>query len=130
MKKIKILLCIILVGAIMVGCSSSKLDDEYNEDVLKKDAKNVISMLLDKDYKGLESKMSEAMMKEDAINLIKDAWEPIYSKIGKFKSEDKIAVVGNKGLATVVILDEFENGKCKFAISYNKDMKIEGFFMK
>ncbi|MFQ9310407.1 MAG: DUF3887 domain-containing protein [Paraclostridium sordellii] len=130
MKKIKILLCMILVGAIMVGCSSSKLDDEYNEDVLKKDAKNVISMLLDKDYKGLESKMSEAMMKEDAINLIKDAWEPIYSKIGKFKSEEKIAIVGNKGLATVVILDEFENGKSKFTISYNKDMKIEGFFMK
>lgn len=130
MKKIKILLCMILVGVIMAGCSSSKLDDEYNEDVLKKDAKNVISMLLDKDYKGLESKMSEAMMKEDIINLIKDAWEPIYSKIGKFKSEDKIAVVGNKGLATVVILDEFENGKCKFTIIYNKDMKIEGFFMK
>lgn len=130
MKKLKLVLCMLILGVMMVGCSTSKLGEVYEEDKLKADGENVVAMLCEGDYESLDEKMSENMKKEDAIKVIKDAWEPVYDKLGKFESVGKIAVVGNNDLATVVILGEFESGKCQFTMHYNEEMQIEGFFMK
>lgn len=131
MKKIKLLAVMILTGVVLTGCgNSSKLGEAYDEEALKTDALGVINMMCDGDYDGVISKMTEEVAKAISADALKEGWEPMKEKLGDFKSVDKETVVDSEGLATVVIIAEFENGKSQFTITYNEDMKLEGLYMK
>ncbi|MEG0843510.1 MAG: DUF3887 domain-containing protein [Romboutsia sp.] len=130
MKKLKLLLIMLLVGVVLSGCSSSKLSDVYDEEILKKDAKEVVSMICNKDYDTLESKMSKEMVELGAKNQVQQGWDSISGKLGKFDSISKEGIVGNEDLATVVVVSKFENGKVQFTITYNEAMEISGLYMK
>ncbi len=130
MKKIKILLMVLLVGVILGGCSSSKLSDAYNEDELKKDAQRIVSMICNEEYDKVIDQMSDNIKGKISAEQLKEVWQPIKEKVGSFKSIEKEGVIGKDGLATVVEVAEFENGKAQFTITYNEDMKLEGLYIK
>ncbi|WP_373600473.1 DUF3887 domain-containing protein [Paraclostridium bifermentans] len=130
MKKIKILLMVLLVGVILVGCSSSKLSDAYNEDELKKDAQGIVSMICNEEYDKVIDQMSDNIKGKISAEQLKEVWQPIKEKVGSFKSIEKEGVIGKDGLAIVVEVAEFENGKAQFTITYNEDMKLEGLYIK
>ncbi len=130
MKKIKILLMVLLVGVILGGCSSSKLSDAYNEDELKKDAQGIVSMICNEEYDKVIDQMSDNIKGKISAEQLKEVWQPIKEKVGSFKSIEKEGVIGKDGLATVVEVAEFENGKAQFTITYNEDMKLEGLYIK
>ena len=129
MKKIKLFLMVALGCAMLVGCSSKKLSEDFNEEELKTTTESVIQMLCNEEYDKIKEMSSQEFIDAGVADKIKEVWEPMAKDLGKFDSY-KEAVVGNGDQATVVIIAKFENGNVKFTISYNKDMKLTGFYIK
>lgn len=130
MKKIKLLL-MMLVGCVMlVGCSSSKLSESFDEQELKTTTEEVIQMLLNGEYDKIEAMSSKVLLDAKVTDQLSEVWEPLAKDLGKFESYEKEAVVGKDNDATVIIITKFENGKVQFTISYNEDMELIGFFIK
>lgn len=130
MKKIKMLFLVFLMGVVLGGCTTSKLSDVYDEEVLKKDAQGIVNMLCDEEYDKVVDKMSENLKDKISAERLKESLQPIIDKLGNLKSISKEGVIGNGDLATVVEVVEFDNGKAQFTITYNEDMKLEGLYMK
>lgn len=130
MKKLKLLLIMALGCIGLVGCSSSKLSEVFNEEKLKTTSQEIIQMLYNEEYDKIEEQMSQELKDAGATQQIKDAWSTVSGKLGAFDSYEKEAVVGKENNATVVTISKFENGKIQFTISYNEDMKLIGFYIK
>lgn len=130
MKKLKLFLMVALGCVMLVGCSSNKLSEDFNEEELKSTTEDVIEMLCNGEYDKIKEMSGKELIDAGVTDKIKEAWEPMAKDLGKFDSYDKEAVVGNGDQATVVIISKFENGNVKFTISYNKDMKLTGFYIK
>ncbi|WP_195238317.1 MULTISPECIES: DUF3887 domain-containing protein [unclassified Romboutsia] len=130
MKKIKMLLLVFLTGVVLGGCTTSKLSDVYDEEVLKKDVQGIVNMLCDEEYDKVVDKMSDNLKAKISAEQLKESLQPMIDKLGKFKSINKEELIGNEDLVTVVEVVEFDNGKAQFTITYNEDMKLEGLYMK
>lgn len=130
MKKLRLFLMVALGYVMLVGCSSKKLSDDFNEEELKTTTENVIQMLCNEEYDQIKEISGQKLIDAGITEKIKEVWEPMAKDLGKFDSYDKEAVVGNGEEATVVIISKFENGRAQFTISYNKDMKLTGFYIK
>jgi len=130
MKKLRLLLIITLGSVMLGGCSSNKLSDDFNEEELKTTTKEVIQRLCNEEYDKIKEMSGKELIDAGVTEKIKEVWEPMAKDLGKFDSFDKEVVVGNGDQATVVIISKFENGNVKFTISYNKDMKLTGFYIK
>lgn len=133
MNKLKVFLLAFLVGGILVGCSSSKLSEDFDEAALKADAQSIVQMFCNNDYESVVDKMSDKLKAAITEEQLKEVWEPIQNTIGKFDSINKEGVVGNNDdnqeMATVVEIIKCEKGKAQFKITYNKDMKLEGLYI-
>lgn len=130
MKKIRVFLMMVLGCVMLVGCSSNKLSDDFNEEELKSTTQGVIQMLCNEEYDKIKEMSGQVLIDAGVSDKLKEVWQPIAKELGKFESYDKEAVVGNGDEATVVVITKFENGSAKFTISYNKDMKLTGFYIK
>lgn len=130
MKKIRVFLMMVLGCVMLVGCSSNKLSDDFNEEELKSTTQGVIQMLCNEEYDKIKEMSGQELIDAGVSDKLKEVWQPMANELGKFESYDKEAVVGNGDEATVVVMTKFENGSAKFTISYNKDMKLTGFYIK
>ncbi len=130
MRKLRLFFMIVLGCIMLTGCSSNKLSDDFNEEELKTTTEDVIQMLCNEEYDKIKEMSGQELIDAGVTEKIKEVWEPMAKDLGKFDSYDKEAVVGNGDQATVVIISKFEKGNVKFTISYNKDMKLTGFFIK
>ncbi|MDB8793858.1 DUF3887 domain-containing protein [Romboutsia sp. 1001216sp1] len=130
MKKMKMLLLVFLTGVVLGGCTTSKLSESYDEELLKEYAQGIVNMICNDEYSKVIDKMSENLKTQINAEQLKEAWQPMKDKLGKFKSINKEELIGNEDLATVVEVVEFDNGKAQFTITYNEDMKLEGLYMK
>lgn len=134
MKRIKLLLVVFLTGVILVGCSSSKLSDVYDENTLKSKAKETVNLFINEEYDKIAEQMSDNMKNsakpEEFTKQLKEIWDSSKGKLGKFEKISKEGVVGNGDLATVIEVAKFENGKVQFTITYNENMELDGFYIK
>lgn len=130
MKKMKLLLIMVLGCVMLVGCSSSKLSESFDEQELKTTTEEVIQMLYNGEYDKIEAMSNEVLIDAKVTEKLSEVWEPLAKDLGKFESYEKEAVVGKDNDATVIVITKFENGKVQFTISYNEDMELIGFFIK
>lgn len=130
MKKLRLFLVMALSCLILVGCSTNKLSDAFDEEELKTTTQNIIQMLCNGEYDKIEEISGQELIDAGVTAKLKEVWEPIEKNLGEFDSYEKEAVVGKDKQATVVNLAKFKNGKAQFTISYNEDMKLTGFYIK
>ena len=131
---------ILFIGALavcMMGCTKTKLAEEFEEEKVIKEAKAVIQMINEGETEAVwedkfNAKMQSALTKEDWLSAI----DPIMEDAGEFQSYEKEAVTGTEEpdtgeeFATAVIVAEYENGKNQYTITFNKSMQLTGFFVK
>lgn len=130
MKK---LICMIMAGMLalcMLGCSRTKLSEEFAEEKVLEEAKTVIEMVNGGNTEAIwekkfDAKMQNALSKEEWIQAI----DPVMEEAGTFEKYEKEAVTGEK-FATAVIVTKYENGKNQYTISFNTSMQVTGFFVK
>lgn len=130
MKVLKVLLITLLVGIFITGCGSNALDKNYDENKLKEEANDVLKMLCNENYKDLSQHMNYKLANVMPADRLKEAWEPIKKDFGEFEEVTNLEVMGKDDLATVILTAKFSNRDGQFTITYNKDMMIEGLYIK
>ncbi|MEG1311012.1 MAG: DUF3887 domain-containing protein [Romboutsia sp.] len=134
MKRVKLLLLALLTGIILVGCSSSKLSDAFDEDTLKSRGKEVVDFFINEEFDKISAQMSDKMKEsaspEELEKTLKDTWDSIKGQLGKFEKISKEGIVSEGDIAAIIEVVKFENGKIQFSINYNENMELEGIFLK
>lgn len=134
MKRVKLLLVALLTGIILVGCSSSKLSDAFDESTLKSRGQEVVNLIVNEEYDKISAQMSdkmkEAVSSEELEKTLRDTWDSVKGKLGEFEKISKEGIVGAENLASVIEVAKFKNGKVQFTINYNENMELEGIFLK
>ncbi|WP_042276986.1 DUF3887 domain-containing protein [[Clostridium] dakarense] len=130
MKRVKLLLVALLTGVILVGCSSSKLSDAFDEATLKSRGQEVVNLFLNEEFDKMIETMSDKMKAEFKPEDLKVSWDSLKGKLGEFEEISKEGVVGIEGYAKVIEITKFKKGKIQFEVVYNENMEIDGFFIK
>lgn len=130
MKKFIKSLVIMLCLFIFTGCSAGKLSDTYNEDEVKAAAEDVIDKLNDKNYEGILTNSSDELKISLPDNKLQEAWEGFSKDIGEFDSISKETLAEKNGYAVAIINSKYENKRVTFTLSFNKEMKLSGIYMK
>lgn len=126
MKK---LLCIGLISLFLSGCTA-KLDENFDEAVLKEKAIEVVTYLNEDKFEEVSAMGDENMNTPELANKLKEAWLPTKTNFGSFKEFDKFDYTSKDGNAIVIAIASYENNKVQFTISFNSDMKLAGFYFK
>ncbi|HHY40582.1 MAG TPA: DUF3887 domain-containing protein [Syntrophaceticus sp.] len=138
MKKLKInsvfilVLSMIICLGLLTGCAQG-LSSDFDEAEVKSAAQEVITMINENDTEGLRE-MSTAQMKsaftDDVLNQIYEA----IAEAGAFEQVEDMKVAGvtenDTEYAVVVAKAKYEKRSFTYTISFDKDMKLAGFYYK
>ena len=130
MKKLVKILSVGLCLFMFTGCGAQKLSDDYSEEKLKSSAEEIINDLNEEKYEAIVSMGDDKLKEALSVDKLKEAWGNFKDKVGKYDSISKITYQESKGNAIVIVKANYESGKIQFTLSYNKDMKLIGIFMK
>lgn len=134
----KVISFILLFSVLTAGCSGTKkLSSDFDEAEVKTAAERVISKVNDGAYAELieeefGAKLKVALTEEALLEQV----APIVEELGTFESIDKSVVAGNKDkdtdeeYAVAIVVAKYSGGKAQYTLSFNKQMKLEGFFIK
>ncbi len=130
MKKVIKLVAVMIFGMFLMACGSKALSSDYNEETLKTTTENIIANLENEKYDEVNKIASDELKDKLSVDVIKKAWEPVKEKVGKYDSLSKINFAEKDGNVVVIAQEKYEKGKVQFTISFNKDMKLVGFYIK
>lgn len=140
LKKIKriafsaVLFCLLLTAA---GCSSTKLADGYDEKVIEEEALEIIN---DVQVRGAKIVLTERM-REDFIGNINleemdSSCKSNAVSLGNFLTYSQKTIVGkhyddtDEDFAVILVTATYEDGEINYTLTFDKDMKLVGFYPK
>ncbi|MBU9727085.1 DUF3887 domain-containing protein [Diplocloster modestus] len=135
-RKIAGVLAVVLILAGGSGCASAELSDDFDKDTVETAAKEVVDQLNSGDYAAIEESYNAAMIIAMQGQKLQDTLQPILDKLGEFEEITNCEVVGSKeqntkeDLAVALINVKYAEGKVRYTISFDKDMKLAGLFIK
>lgn len=142
MKRISAVLSAIVLSFALAGCSASsqkyeKLSSKFNQATVKSNSKSVVSLVNSGDYQKVSDTMVSSTIKRDlSADVLKNAVSPVLDKAGKFDTINSDTVTGlvdtktKKEYAVSVVTAKYQNRTVQYTISFDTDMKIEGFYIK
>lgn len=130
MKKIFSFIAVVICVGILVGCGATKLSDKYSEEALKASTETVIKNMDSGNFKEIENMMADKLKETVPADKLKEVWDESFSKVGKYEKLSKIVFQEKNGCAVVVAIAKFENSNVQYTLSYDKDMKLVGLYIK
>ncbi|BDF03615.1 DUF3887 domain-containing protein [[Clostridium] hylemonae] len=138
MKKFFAALGVLLLVGGITGCSrSQELPDDFDENEVKKAAEEVIDLVNAGEYEKLTEEKWNAQLKTALpAEKMSEEIQPVIEELGAFESIENEAVAGGEDkdteqeFAVVVVKAKYEERKVQFTISFDKNMKTAGFFIK
>jgi len=138
MKKFFAALGVLLLVGGITGCSrSQELPDDFDENEVKKAAEEVIDLVNAGEYEKLTEEKWNAQLKTALpAEKMSEEMQPVIEELGAFESIENEAVAGGEDkdteqeFAVVVVKAKYEERKVQFTISFDKNMKTAGFFIK
>lgn len=120
---------------LLIGCSGTKLSGDFDEEKVKAAAQEAIDHLVAGEYEECVGLMSEEMQAAISAEALASNMETIIGQKGAFQEYKSSSVVGQKDndgteYAVAVIVAAFEKGNLTFTVSYDKEMKMSGLWMK
>lgn len=125
--------CLAMLG--MSGCQNTKLADGYDEEVIKETAEEIIN---DVQLNGAKEVLTERMREDCIENVDLDTMNNTVVNLmkgkGGFMVYSKETVVGKEhpdlkeDLAVILVTATFEKGEINYTITFDKDMKVVGFY--
>lgn len=134
-NKLKFILWFILCLTLLTGCGSSQLSDDFNEEKVETAVKEVISIVNNKDTEALKELCNTQMKEDFSEEIIGNIYEGI-DNAGEFEEIQNIAIKGQKDketeedYAVAVVKTKYEMAKPFYTLTFNKDMKLAGFYYK
>lgn len=127
----------LLIGSISGCAKSQKLSEDYDENEVKKAAEEVIDLVNAGEYDKLAEEKWNAQLKSalPAETMVSEV-QPVVEELGAFKSFGNEAVAGSEDkdteqeFAVAVVKAQYEERKAQYTITFDKKMKVAGFFIK
>lgn len=134
-KSIITFIAMILALTMLMGCSSNKLSEDFDEDTLKSSAEEIVDLINNDDFETMiNDKSSDEVKEAITVEQMKEAKLKVMKNAGEFQSFESETVLGDElneeDVAVVIIIAQYENQKVQFTIGYNKDMQMNQIYMK
>ncbi|MGO3751679.1 MAG: DUF3887 domain-containing protein [Peptoniphilaceae bacterium] len=131
----KIIVCLIVCVTLLTGCTGSGLSDNFDEEEVREQAKEIITIINNEN----SEELLEMSTEESREALTKATLEEVYTSInegGEFNKFEDISVAGHEDesseeeFAVVVVNSKYENKNFTYTITFDKEMKLAGFYYK
>lgn len=136
MKKVVSLITVFLAMLVLFsGCGAAPLAASFDEAKVKDGAKASITALDEKKFEEFSALVSESIKSSLSAEVMKKAIDQVMPNAGKFKEYTSQTVAGTKDkdgndCAVAVMTAKYENQKVTYTITFDKEMKIVGFYLK
>lgn len=121
--------------ALLVGCTNTKLSEDFDEDKVKSAAENVIGLVNSQDSDGLKEICTVQMREALTDDVLMEIYEAI-GEGGTFEQVSDASVSGSmdrssgEEFAVVVVKAKYEIKIFTYTISFTKQMKLAGLYYK
>lgn len=120
---------------LLIGCSGTKLSGDFDADKVKAAAQQAIDHLVAGEYEECVALMGEEMQAAISAEALATNMDAMTGQKGAFQKYKSSSVVGQKDkdgteYAVAIIVAAFEKGNITFTVSFDKEMKMMGFWMK
>jgi len=135
MKKIFAVI-ITLIIVTFAGCDAKTLPDGFDETTVKQQAEKVITVLNSGDYEAFSNDLvSETLKSSLSAEVLENAVAQVMPEAGEFEKFSSEAVSSQKDkngdeYVTAVVVAKYASQKVTYTISFDKDLKLIGFYLK
>jgi len=136
MKLIRILFILLVFSITLSACTSVKLADIYDENIVIERAREVVEMINSQDYEKVNAEIRDDLQDRLTSNQLKDAIGAKMVEAGAFIEYQSITTLGQKSktsgedYATVVLVGKYEKSTVVFTISMDSNLDIVGLYVK
>ena len=136
MKLIRILFILLVFSITLSACTSVKLADKYDENIVTERAKEVVEMINSQDYDKVNAEIRDDLQDRLTSNQLKDAIGAKLVEAGAFIEYQSITTLGQKSktsgedYATVVLVGKYEKSTVVFTITMDSNLDIVGLYVK
>ena len=136
MKLIRILFILLVFSITLSACTSAKLADKYDENIVTERAKKVVEMINSQDYDKVNAEIRHDLQDQLTSSKLKDVMEAMLDEAGAFIEYPSITTLGQKSktsgedYATVVLVGKYEKSTIVFTITMDSNLDIVGFYVK
>jgi hypothetical protein len=136
MKLIRILFILLVFSITLAACTSAKLADIYDENIVIERAKEVVEMINSQDYDQVNAEIRDDLQDQLTSIQLKDAIGEKLAEAGAFIEYPSITTLGQKSkttgedYATVVLVGKYEKSTIVFTISMDANLDIVGLYVK
>ena len=136
MKLIRILFILLVFSITLSACTSVKLADIYDENIVTERAKEVVEMINSQDYDKVNAEIRDDLQDRLTSNQLKDAIGAKLVEAGAFIEYQSITTLGQKSktsgedYATVVLVGKYEKSTLVFTITMDSNLDIVGLYVK
>ena len=136
MKHIRILLTLLVFSIIISACTTTKLSDIYDENVVTERGKEVVEMINSQDYDKVNAEIRVDLQDQLTADKLRDALGSKLADAGAFIDYQAETTLGQKSktsdeeYATVVLVGNYENSTLVFTISMDSNLDIVGLYVK
>lgn len=137
MRKIICLLTVLFLSMQLAACNSTELAEGFDEDVIKETAEEIIN---DVQLNGAKQVLMERMREDYVDNIDLDTMENTVVNLmkgkGDFIAYSRETVIGRyheeakEDFGVILVTATFEKGEINYTITFDKEMKVVGFYAK
>ena len=130
--KYLLLALLVFLGA----CSSNSVPEGFDEEQLTNQAKQIIEYLQDAQYAEVLDLMREDVREMLPLETLKDVAETKYADVGSFEKYSQVAITDTKDpassevYAVVIVVVEYTEGKGTYTLTFDKDLRCVGLYIK
>jgi len=136
MKLIRNLFILLVFSITLSACTSVKLADNYDENIVTERAKEIVEMINSQDYDKVNAEIRDDLQDQLTSNKLKDVVGAKLDEAGAFIEYPSIATLGQKSktsgedYATVVLVGKYEKSTVVFTITMDSNLDIVGLYVK
>lgn len=129
-----IMACILTVGC---GCESTRLAEGFDEKVIKQTGEELINEVQLKGAKEvLQERMREDFLENIDLDTMNNTVVNLTKGKGNFVTYSEETVIGKyhpdakEDFGVILVTATYEKGEINYTITFDKDMKVVGFYAK
>jgi len=136
MKPIRILFILLIFSITLSACTSTKLADNYDENIVTERAKEIVELINSQNYDQVNAEIRDDLQDQLTSEKLKDALGARLAEAGAFLEYQSIATLGQKSKTTgedyavVVLIGKYEKSTVVFTISMDSNLDIVGLYVK
>lgn len=136
MKLNRIFFCVLLFSVIISACTSTKLAEIYDENIVIERGQEVVEIINTQDFDLVNAELRDDLEDQLTSNQLKEAMGQKLIDAGSFVEYPSISTLGQKSkstgedYATVVLVWKYENSTLVFTITMDSNFDLVGLYLK